>query len=111
MIILQIEVDLDGQKLLYKREFREALFNDIEVRVNHITGKVVVDKENEFYFAAFKDKKLLLPVQITNGRLLKKIENQVELVQDKIKSQSSGRGKFKIKISKSDLENQVKYIL
>ena len=54
--------------------------------MNHITGKVVVDKENEFYFAAFKDKKLLLPVQITNGRLLKKIENQVELVQDKIKS-------------------------
>ena len=110
-LVVVVEVILDGESFVYKKEFRESLFEDIVIDFNIANGKIVKDFENLIYFEAFKNLNKKLNVEIRKAEILKLNGNQVEVITKDINTLNSGKGKFYLKISKDDFLKKTKYML
>ena len=107
IIIVNINFNLDGVNVNYKKEFSEAVYDEIVIDFNISTGKIVKGSLNKFYFAAFRSEKRIFSLQIKNAFVYSKTGNRSKKVLGNIISDEEGRGKFEFFI---DNFNQFEYI-
>ena len=80
LLIFEVAFDLDGNSVLYKKEFAEVIYDDVRIDFVPATGKIVAGYENLFYFVAWKGEKKIFKTQIQSAQIFKSYRNNNQLV-------------------------------
>ena len=106
-----IEVNADAFLTTYKKEFSEAIYDNIVIDFNAAMGKIVENFNNKFYYQAFDSDSRIFTVGIKDAEIISKVFNRVNIIESNIESNDEGKGTFEIYISNIDVSNQTRYYL
>lgn len=90
-LIILIEITADVFNTTYKKEFSEAIYDDIVIDFNHAAGKVVENFLNKFYYQAFDDSSRIFTVAIDDANIISRIGNNVTLCLSLLRPMMKGR--------------------